>query len=192
MNKLAVIFGALLLAAPAFSQGARSENDAPGFSQGARSQNEASAFSQGMPEITVLQLTETRAQVAKVLGPPAKVESGGDFESWQYQVGVEDNHDFSHFILFRASTGELISATHNFEPAKPLDTLFPAAETRVYHYPNAEHPEFSVRLRKLDGGRFLLAMGSEKQGSPVAQLLLIRESELAHFYSWIIDQMPSK
>lgn len=146
----------------------------------------APVFSQ---DITGLSLMETRADVTRLLGPPARVESSGDFESWQYQIGVEDRHEFSHLLLFRISTGELISVTHNLEPARPLDNLFPATETRIFHYPDAQHPQLSVRLRKLGGGRLLLAMGSGKPGSPVPQLLLIRENELPRFHGWLAEQL---
>jgi hypothetical protein len=163
MNRIVVTLGGLLLAAPAFSQ----------------------------EQIVAFKLNETRAEVSKLLGAPAFIQPAGDLESWQYQIGVEDHHEFSHALVFRISTGQLISATQNFEPAKPLDALFPSAETRVYHYPDAQHPEFSVRLRKLDGGRLLLAMGSAKQGSDVAQIMLIREDELPRFHTWLADQLHS-
>ncbi len=161
MNKFVLTLGALLFAAPTFSQ----------------------------DKIVAFKLTETREQVSQALGAPAIIQPAGDLESWQYQIGVEDHHDFSHALVFRISTGQLISATQNFGPARRLDELFPAAETRVYHYPDAQHPQFSVRLRKLDGGRLLLAPGSAKQGSPVTQIMLIREEELPRFYSWISDQL---
>ncbi|MEI9813537.1 MAG: hypothetical protein WDO18_13220 [Acidobacteriota bacterium] len=160
MTRLVLLtLGALLLAAPAFSQ-----------------------------NILELHLGAPRMQVTKEFGHPAIIEQIGDLESWRYQIGVEDNHEFSHFLVFRISTGELISATQNFEPGKPLNELFPDAETRVYHYPDAQHPQMSVRLRKLDGGRLLLAVGG-KRGAPVDQLLLIKESELRNFHSWLYDQL---
>lgn len=164
MNKLVVTLGALLLAAPAFSQ----------------------------EQIVALTLNETRAEVAQAIGRPALVQQVGDLESWQYQIGVADHDDFSHAVLFRVSTGKLISAAQTFESPKQLDELFPVKETRVYHYPDAQHPQFSVRLRKLDGGRLLLALGSAKPSTPVTQIMMIRESELTHFYTWIADQMQSE
>lgn len=158
MTNNLVVFGALLVAAPLFSQ-----------------------------EVDILpfQLTESRAQVRQKLGQPALVVPAGDFESWQYQVGVEDNHEFSHVLLFRVSTGELLSATRNWEQERSVDELFPEAETRVYHFPDEQHPEYGVRVRRLSGGRVLMAMGSAGPEHPTGQVVLIRESELAVFHPWL-------
>jgi hypothetical protein len=153
-----VVLGALLAAAPAFSQ---------------------------QEDLLPFQLTETRAQIAQKLGPPAVVVPAGDLESWQYQIGVEDNHEFSHILLFRASTGELLSAIRNWEQERTVDELFPEAETKVYFYPDAQHPEYGVRVRRLEGMRVLMAMGSAKPGQPTGQIVLIRESELAAFHPWL-------
>lgn len=158
MTNNVVLLGALLLAAPLFSQNV---------------------------EVLPFQLTESRAQVRQKLGQPALVVPAGDFESWQYQVGVEDNHEFSHVLLFRVSTGELLSATRNWEQECSVDELFPAAESRVYYFPDAQHPEYGVRVRRLSGGRVLMAMGSAKAGQPTGQVVMIRESELAIFHPWL-------
>jgi hypothetical protein len=158
MKNHVVLLGALLLAAPVFSQ---------------------------QDEILDFQLTETRAQAQRKLGSPALVVPAGDFESWQYQIGVEDNHEFSHVLLFRVSTGELLSATRNWERERTVDELFPEAESKVYYYPDAQHPEYGVRMRRLSGGRVLMAMGSAKAGQPTGQVVLIRESELPIFHPWL-------
>ncbi|MEO8099134.1 MAG: hypothetical protein ABI811_15630 [Acidobacteriota bacterium] len=159
MNKVCLLMGALLTAAPVFSQ-----------------------TQSGIDPVTSFQLTETREQVRERMGAPALVASFGDFESWQYQIDVADLHDFSHQFVFRRATGELISVTHTYEPERILDALFPEAETHVFQFPEAD---YGVRLRRLGGGRLLLAMGSAKVGQPVGQILLIRESELHFFHSWL-------
>jgi hypothetical protein len=158
MKNYVVLLGALLLAAPVFSQ---------------------------QDEILTFQLTETRAEAQKKLGRPALVVPQGDFESWQYQIGVEDNHEFSHVLLFRISTGELLSFTRNWEQERTVDELFPEAESKVYYYPDTVHPEYGVRVRRLSGGRVLMAMGSPKSGQPTGQVMLIRESELKIFQPWL-------
>ena len=158
MKKYAVLFGALLLAAPVFSQ---------------------------QEDVLAFQLTETRAEVRAKLGAPAVVAPVGEFESWQYQIGVEDNHEFSHVILFRATTGELLSLTRNWEHERAVDELFPESQSKVYFFPDAAHPEYGVRVRRLNGGRVLMAMGSAKPGEPTGQVVLIRESELHLFHPWL-------
>ncbi len=158
MKNLVVLLGALLLAAPVFSQ----QDDILGF-----------------------ELNESRAQAREKLGAPVLVIPAGDFESWQYQIGVEDNHEFSHILLFRVSTGELLSATRNWEHERSVDEMFPAAETKTYYYPDAQHPEYGVRVRRLSGGRVLMAMGSATVGQPTGQVVLIREAELAIFHPWL-------
>ena len=166
MKLLSVTLGALLFAAPIFSQEL---------------------------EALALTLQEQRSQVTQRLGPPAMVAANGDFESWQYQIGIEDHHEFSHQLLFRISTGELISFTRNYEPAVNVDGLFPEAESRVEHYPDAEHSVMVVRVRQLSGGRVLLALGSSKAGEPASQLTVIRGSDLRHFHPWLADRLhPSK
>jgi hypothetical protein len=158
MNRTVVLLGALLLAAPAFSQ---------------------------QQDILDFQLNETVAEVVQRLGRPALVSPFGEFESWQYQIGVEDNHEFSHILLFRASSGELLSLTRNWEQERTVDDLFPPAETKVYYYPDSKDPEYAVRVRRLSGGRVLMAMGSDAPGRPTGQIVLIRASELPHFHPWL-------
>ena len=165
MKHYVVLLGALLIAAPVFSQ----EQDVLAF-----------------------QLTETSAQVVQRLGRPALVAPAGEFESWQYQIGVEDNHEFSHMLLFRVSTGELVSVTRNWEQERTVDEFFPVSESKVYYYPDAEHREYGVRVRHLSGGRLLIAMGSTKPGDVTGQVVLIREAELQHFHGWLAKQLASK
>jgi hypothetical protein len=134
-------------------------------------------------DIRWFNLTESRDQVWTNFGPPKSVEPFGDFESWQYQIDSQDNHDFSHLLVFRKSTGELVSVTRNYEPEKLVDDLFAEGAVVVHAFP--DDPHFKVRVRKLSGGRVLLAMGSSGPGKPVEQIILIRESELANFQPWI-------
>ena len=158
MKNSVVLLGALLLAVPAFSQ-----------------QNEILDF----------QLTESRAEAQQKLGRPAIVIPAGDFESWQYQIGIQDNHDFPPILLFRVSTGALLTATRNWEHERTVDDLFPPAETKVYYSPDAQHPEYAVRVRRMSGGRVLMAMGSAKPGQPTGQVVMIRERELPLFHPWL-------
>ncbi len=162
MRCLGMLFGALLLGA------------APHPSAGDR-------------QILDLSLTETPDQVTRILGRPALVaDFAGDFLSWQYQIGDIDHHEFSHQLVFRRSTRSLISVTRNYDPPRILDDLFPASETTTHHSPDKS---FHLRLRRLSGGRLLMAMGAAEAGQQVAQVLLIRQSELAHFYPWLAKQL---
>ena len=88
MKHYVVLLGALLISAPVFSQ---------------------------EQYVLAFQLNETSAQVVQRLGRPALLAPAGEFESWQYQIGIEDTHEFSHVLLFRVSTGELLSVTRNWE-----------------------------------------------------------------------------
>lgn len=155
-----LVLGALLFAAPLFSQD---------------------------HELLQFRLGETRAQVEQRLGRPAVVADFGDFQSWQYQIGVEDHHEFSHQLVFRHSTGELISVTRSYEAEQSVDALFPESESSAHFLQDSD---WGIRARRLDGGRVLLAIGAPRKGQTSTQLLLIRESELPHFYGWV--KLPGK
>ncbi len=143
-------------------------------------------------ELQWFHLGESRADVAKQLGLPRMVAPvGADFEAWQYQLGEVEEEGYSHHLVFRKSTGELISVARNYFPERTVDTWFPADKTEVHFYPSKDKPEFSVRLRKLPGDRFLLAMGTSKPGQVTGQIFLIREAELAAFYPWLAAQLKA-
>ncbi|MEO5925374.1 MAG: hypothetical protein ABIR70_16250 [Bryobacteraceae bacterium] len=158
MKHVVVLLGALLIAAPAFSQ---EEN------------------------LLSFELTEKPAQLLQRLGHPSLIVPGGELESWQYQIGIEDNHEFSHILLFRKATGELLSLTRNWEHERNVDEWFPPAETKVYYYSDATNPAYGVRVRRLSGGRVLMAMGSATPGQLAGQVVLIRETELHTFHPWL-------
>jgi hypothetical protein len=160
--------GALLAAAPLFSQAAAHE-------------------------LLRFQLTESRQQVAELLGLPALVAPFGDFESWHYQLGIDDHHEYSHNLVFRQDTGELVSVSRNYEE-KPqvVDELFPEPESFLEHYPSADRPAMTLRVRRLEGGRVLIALGAAAPGQPATQLLLIRESELRLFLPWLAESLASR
>jgi hypothetical protein len=159
------LMGALLLAAPVFSQIPAVEQE----------------------WITKL---ETREDVTRMLGKPAMAaDFGADFRSWQYQLGNTDHDDFSHSAVFRRSSGQLVSVTRNYEPELMVDELFPASSTTTHYFPSAEAPKFSVRVRRLPGDRLLIAIGVSKPGQKTGQVVWIRASELQTFYPWIRDEI---
>jgi hypothetical protein len=136
------------------------------------------------------QLTESRTAVAAALGNPAFVaEFGPGMLSWQFQLGDIDHHDFSHQLVFAGDGKTLISVTRNYEPAIAVDQFFPPHLTTVHHYPDAAHPQFSVRLRRLSGERALVAIGTSRPGETTTQLVLIRESFLPTFMPWLARQL---
>jgi hypothetical protein len=176
MRLAALFIGALVSTAPLFSQTPAAGNP---------------RLHDGEPRWFLL--TETRDQVTRALGQPAMVaDFGQDFQSWQYQIGDIDHHEFSHQLVFLKSDRALISVTRNYEPERTFDELFPEAETTVHHYPNLKNPQYSLRLRLLSGGRVLMAMGAPKAGQPTGQLVLIRKSELRYFYPWLFEQLSGK
>ena len=133
------------------------------------------------------QLTEDREQVGKLLGKPVLIaETGKAFYSWQYQIDSVDE-DYSHYAVFRKADGKLISVTRQYQPERDVDTFFPASETTVASFPDPAKPTFKMRVRRLSGGRLLMAAGTGRTG----QLVLIRESELGNFYPWIQAQLDS-
>jgi hypothetical protein len=175
MNIARLFTGALLTAALVFPQGR------PGTEPQLRN-----------GELVWFMLQETKQQVAQVLGQPKlTAEFGRDFESWQYQIGDIDHDEFSHQLVFRKASGELVSVARNYEPERNVDDLFPEQQTRVHHYPDAKKPQFSLRLRHLSGGRLLMAMGVSKAGQATGQILLIKESELRHFYPWLSKELET-
>ena len=178
---LSFLAGALLMAAPLFSQVG---GTLPAWAD--------PVVKQGAAEPAWFQLTENRDQVGAMLGKPVLVaDSGKDFYSWQYQMDSTDE-DYSHYAVFRKTDGKLISVTRQYEPERNVDVLFPVADTTVCYFPDSSKPTFAVRVRRLSGGRLLMAMGTSKPGQITGQLLLIRESEVGHFYPWIPVQLAAK
>ena len=167
--------GALLLAAPLFSQVAQWADPMP-------SRTEPKWFL----------LVETESEIRAKLGQPKMVADFGNYRSWQYQIGEVDHEDFSHALVFRKSDGKLISVSRSYDPQRTVDEFFPASESTVHYYPDAERPQFTMRVRRLSGGRLLMAMGISKAGQATGQILLMRESELAYFYPWLEAQLAAK
>jgi hypothetical protein len=174
-NRLRRFAGVLLVAAPLFAQSA------------------------GVTDPTVdktglhwFQLNETKAEVARLLGAPKSVASfGEDLEAWQYQIGVVDDHEFSHQLVFRRSTGKLISAARNYETDRDVEPLFPAGQDKVYWFAGNPGAKYGVRVLRLADGRVLLAPGSSAPGKPASQLLLIREAEVKFFFPWLALQLEN-
>lgn len=136
------------------------------------------------------QLNESPAQIRQALGKPSVVaDFGADFQSWQFQIGDIDHHDFSHQVVFRKSTRSLVSVTRNYEPEVPVDKLFPPRETTVHYFPNADKPAMSFRVRLLSHDRVLIATGSVRPGQTTNQILLIHRNELRFFYDWLANQL---
>src|SRR5882672_2389452 len=93
-------------------------------------------------ELIWFTLRESKEEITRALGRPTMVaDFGEDFRSWQYQLGDIDHHDFSHQLVFRKSSGALISVTANFDPERNVDALFPEKETAAYDYPSEKHPQ---------------------------------------------------
>src|ERR1051325_9748842 len=85
-------------------------------------------------------LTESQDEMRNSLGQSQMVaDFGNDFRSWQYQVGDVDHDDFSLAVVFRKSTGMLVSVTRNFGTERNVDAFFPQSETATYYYPNAKN-----------------------------------------------------
>ena len=142
-------------------------------------------FSQDQEMARILSL-DTKEKVFKQFGKPkATAEFGGDFQSWQYQFDVGDHDDFSHQVVFRKSTGALVSFSRNFEVPRTVKAFFPETESKPFFYKEDGKPDFPILARRLSRGRVLLAVGISKGTQPTMQLVLMRETELRHFYPWL-------
>jgi hypothetical protein len=152
-------------------------------------------------------LEERPEQILRILGPPDHVDDTVKaYQSWQYEnVANEDRDDNSppSYILCLSTDGRgLISLARNFGSPQDVDSLFPPAETRVYHWSSKEGssnegssnraPQFSVRLRRLSEETLLIAMGTARPGERTTQLILIRQSALKLFMPWLSDQLTPK
>lgn len=138
-------------------------------------------------------LEEGRPELGRMLGDPAYIsDAGEDLAALQYQIDVEDKHDFSHFVTVRKSSNRIISVTRNYDPERTVDQWFPESETKVCWFPNAASRQWSVRVRRLPRGRVLMAMGVSKPGQKTGQLVLMRESELHIFYPWVAQELGIK
>lgn len=135
-----------------------------------------------------LHLKESRQEIARLLGPPAlTADFGKDFQSWQYRIGDGDHDDSSHILIFRKSTGALVSVTRNFSPERTVDEFFPPAQWQTYSS-EFNGVRYSVRVRILPEGKLLLAMGTAKAGQPTGQLILVSDTELPNLFPWIAEQ----
>ncbi len=131
-------------------------------------------------------LDETPAQILEKLGPVRQVgELGPNYLIWQFQIDVADTHEFSHVICIRKSGNKIVSVARNYEEPENVDALFPPEMSEVHHWMKDGKPGYSVRVRKLNGDRLLIAVGSAKPGERTSQLLLIHREELKLFMPWL-------
>jgi hypothetical protein len=143
--------------------------------------------------VTWFALDETREQVAARIGAPALAAPfGADFIAWQYKFGTDDHDGFSHFLVFRKSDGRLAMVTRNFDEEQPLGELFPDSAAVVCEYKEAGRAPYSVLVRRLDGGRVLLAMGAAKASDTTTQIVMARVEALRHFYPWLHRQLTTE
>jgi len=175
MKSILFLLGALLSAAPVFSQ------------QALRSDPRIATDG-----VKWFELVEREAEVRQHLGQPAMVADFGEYRSWQYQIGEVEHDEFSHALVFRKSDGVLVSITRNYDPERSVDAFFPQSETSVHWFRKSGQPDFPMWVRKLPGDRVLIAVGIFRQGQTTGQLVLMRTSELQHFYPWLEEDLSRK
>lgn len=135
-------------------------------------------------------LADSKEKILKLFGPPkTATHFGNDFQSWQYQIGEGDHDDFSHQVVFRKSSGELVSFTRNYESPQKMLAFFPIAESKAYAYIEAGKPDYPMLVRSLPDGRLLLAVGISKPQQTTTQMVVMRQSELRYFYPWLQKQL---
>lgn len=133
------------------------------------------------------QLTETRVEIERRMGAPAGTVRGRNHLVLCYNEGSGGEHEDGRYDLcfyFEMPTGALLSVTRNFTAPQNVDALFPASETRGHQ---TKEGRLEAQSRALEGGRVLIAVGRGKAGGGCDQLVLIRRSALARFYSWVED-----
>ena len=139
-------------------------------------------------------LREKPEQILRILGKPDRVDDSVQaYQSWQYESADnedrDDNSPPSYILCVQTAGQQLLSLTRNFVSPQAVDDLFPLADTRTYHWPSKEAPQFSLRLRPLSPETLLLAMGTVKPGDRTTQLILIRRSALKFFMPWLDQQL---
>ena len=150
----------------------------------------APLFSEEEDEMSRILLADTKEKILKLFGPPkAAVEFGEDFQSWQYQIGEGDHDDFTHQVVFRKSTGDLVSFTRNYESPRKVLAFFPVAESKAFAFIEAGKAAYPMLLRTLPDGRLLFASGISKPQQTTTQLVVMRQSELRYFYPWLEKQL---
>jgi hypothetical protein len=175
MRTIILTLGALLLAAPLFSQFSKWTD--PRIADG---------------RMEWFHLLESESEVRARLGQSPMMADFGAYRSWQYRIGEELDHDeFTHALVFRKTDGKLVSISRTYAPERNVDAFFPPEETKVCTLSNPGQADFSVRARPLPGGGVLMAIGSSQRGQPAGQIVLMHESELAHFYPWVEVQLKA-
>lgn len=144
-------------------------------------------------EVTWWSLNETPADVNAALGAPSQVTDFDGYLSWQHRLpGVDHESDVSSQMVFRRSTGRLISVTRTYESDRDVSAFFPPAESSLHAFPDAKHATFRALVRRLPGSRILIASGlASGPGQFSAQLVLLREEELTHFFPWIAESLSA-
>jgi hypothetical protein len=146
---------------------------------------------------TILRFTlqEKPQDIFALLGHPNHVDdSSRSFVSWMWESADGEAHDddnlpSAYILCLRAGDRHLLSVTRNFDEAQDVDDLFPATNTRSYYWPSKDAPQYSLRLREVDGGNLLLAMGVSRPGQRTTQLILIRRDALPVFMPWLAEQL---
>ena len=170
------VLRALLVATPIFSQEMALETD-PRV---------------GKNQILVwVAMDASKQAISQRFGKPRMAtEFGVDFQTWQYQIAEGDHDDASHQLVFRKSSNQLVSITRNYEPQQTVAAFFPESKSKAYRTKGPT--PFSILVRRLEDGSILLAPGISKPDEPAGQLMLIRESELRHFYPWLAEQLAGE
>lgn len=139
-----------------------------------------------VPEMLVYTMDETPAQLGKLLGQPRQVSDLGDrYRTLQYQIDSHDAHEFSHVVCVRRTDGRIAGITRNYDDQRIVDEMFPPRSTYAIQW-----PQYSVRVRTMDGGkRLLLAMGTSKPGDKTSQLILIRRDSVTDLMPWLAEKL---
>jgi len=147
-------------------------------------------FSQS--ELSGIQLLESPPEIRHILGEPTLVsEVNSEFRAWKYRLGDIDHDDFSHALIFRKSTNNLVSISRTFEHPVNVGRLFPPSPSTYYRYPEVGPTEMVVRVHRLGQERLLLAFGAAKPGDLTTQVVLIERSVLRVFYPWLADKLKA-
>ncbi|MBC8166840.1 MAG: hypothetical protein H7Y20_13345 [Bryobacteraceae bacterium] len=97
--------------------------------------------------------------------------------------------DFAWAFYFSAS-GEMQSITWNPEKPIAVSKLFPAKD-RELHSTSAVGVKASVMLRRLSGGRLLIANVNSPDQAELQQAVLMRADTVGRFFPWLAARLKS-
>ncbi len=116
-------------------------------------------------------LQTTAAAILGQFGRPARASSSGDLYIYDYEDF--DRGEYAWSFVFDLATDQPLCVTRRFDLPQNMREFFPDGQTRLQQGRGQ-----TARVRTLDPGRLLIAIGSQ-------QMVLIKPPALRRFLPWI-------